>query len=193
MKGRMIHHTDGRCVPLFLLSPDPLWDFLGLVLLSKQFRSCLQNKSLTFIVVHNRQESQLYDPATNQCINSLPRPLLNLRLIQALPTDSDRMTIKFDTKLQKIDWDNNRAYGRQRVAPARREGNGKPGEEREQSYREGEKGRGAKEEEITADFDLVVGCDGSWSKVRQEMMKVERYVSPLFTMINKRHRTYRVM
>ncbi|KAJ9119695.1 hypothetical protein QFC22_003405 [Naganishia vaughanmartiniae] len=134
MKGRMIHHTDGR------------------------------------------QESQLYDPSTNQCINSLPRPLLNLRLIQALPTDSDRMTIKFDTKLHRIDWAANRAYGRQRVTISDKKGsgNGKPGEEREQSYREGETGKGAKEEEVVADFDLVVGCDGSWSKVRQEMMKVER-------------------
>ena len=32
------------------------------------------------------------------------------------------------------------------------------------------------DEEGTA-FDLVVGCDGSWSKVRSEMMRVERYVS----------------
>jgi kynurenine 3-monooxygenase len=23
-------------------------------------------------------------------------------------------------------------------------------------------------------FDLVIGCDGSWSKVRSEMMRVER-------------------
>jgi len=32
------------------------------------------------------------------------------------------------------------------------------------------------DEEGTA-FDLVIGCDGSWSKVRSEMMRVERYVS----------------
>ena len=31
------------------------------------------------------------------------------------------------------------------------------------------------DEEGTA-FDLVIGCDGSWSKVRSEMMRVERYV-----------------
>jgi 2-polyprenyl-6-methoxyphenol hydroxylase-like FAD-dependent oxidoreductase len=30
------------------------------------------------------------------------------------------------------------------------------------------------------EFDLVIGCDGSWSKVRQEMMKVERYVATPF-------------
>jgi kynurenine 3-monooxygenase len=95
------------------------------------------------------------------------------------------MTIKFDTKLQRIDWKANRAYGSQRVGSpsssddkkgSEKKGHGKPGEEREQSYREGETGKGAKEKEVTTDFDLVIGCDGSWSKVRQEMMKVERYV-----------------
>ncbi|KAJ9110477.1 hypothetical protein QFC19_001603 [Naganishia cerealis] len=128
MKGRMIHHNDGR------------------------------------------QESQLYDPSTHQCINSLPRPLLNLRLIQALPTDSDRMTMRFETKLARIDWERNVAHGRQQRKSVKEE-QGKPGEEREQSWRQGENKEG---EAVQVDFDLVIGCDGSWSKVRQEMMKVER-------------------
>lgn len=112
-----------------------------------------------------RQESQLYDPSTNQCINSLPRPLLNLRLIQALPTDSDRMKLRFKTKLDRIDWRRNVAY-------AKSEKGGKPGEEREQGQAEPQKEGKEVVDEVA--FDLVVGCDGSWSKVRQEMMKVER-------------------
>ncbi|KAJ9110781.1 kynurenine 3-monooxygenase, mitochondrial precursor [Naganishia adeliensis] len=123
MKGRMIHHNDGR------------------------------------------QESQLYDPAGGQCINSLPRPLLNLRLIQALPTDSDRMKLRFETKLDRIDWRRNIAYARPKKG-------GKPGEELAQGTNQEEKE--GKQDSDSVEFDLVIGCDGSWSKVRQEMMKVER-------------------
>jgi kynurenine 3-monooxygenase len=32
------------------------------------------------------------------------------------------------------------------------------------------------EDEEGTGFDLIVGCDGSWSKVRTEMMRVERFV-----------------
>lgn len=123
------------------------------------------------IDTHNRQESQLYDPAGGQCINSLPRPLLNLRLIQALPTDSDRMKLRFETKLDRIDWRRNIAYARPKKG-------GKPGEELAQGTNQEEKE--GKQDSDSVEFDLVIGCDGSWSKVRQEMMKVERYVSTAF-------------
>jgi kynurenine 3-monooxygenase len=131
----------------------------------------------------NSQESQLYDPSGGQCINSLPRPLLNLRLIQALPTDSDRMKLRFETKLDRIDWRRNIAYARPKKG-------GKPGEEMAQGTNLEEK-EGKGDVEGTR-FDLVLGCDGSWSKVRQEMMKVERYVVVEFPFTpHNRHLTSR--
>lgn len=116
MKGRMIHHPDGR------------------------------------------QESQLYDPADGQCINSLPRPLLNQKLLQSLPTT---IHLRFETKLARIDFTKRIAYPKQARTVV------KPGEEVENSLKETDEMKGV-------GFDLVVGCDGSWSKVRQEMMRVQR-------------------
>jgi kynurenine 3-monooxygenase len=144
----MIHHPDGRYV-----------------VIARNFGVPSHVSSPSSAI---RQESQLYDPSTNQCINSLPRPLLNLRLIQALPTDSDRMKLRFETKLDRIDWRRNIAYAKSKKG-------GKPGEEREQG--QDEPSHESKEDKVEVAFDLIVGCDGSWSKVRQEMMKVERYVS----------------
>lgn len=96
MKGRMIHHLDGR------------------------------------------QESQLYDPKEGQCIHSVPRPALNLALVDALPEDVE---VHFQRRLSRIDWKTRTAYT----------------------------------ENAESSFDLVIGCDGSWSKVRQEMMKSARF------------------
>lgn len=41
-----------------------------------------------------------------------------------------------------------------------------------------DKKQNAENEDGTA-FDLVIGCDGSWSKVRSAMMRVERLVYKL--------------
>ena len=82
-----------------------------------------------------------------------------------MPTGSDRMKLRFETKLDRIDWRRNVAYAKSKKS-------GKPGEEREQGQAEPQ--RESKEDVDEVPFDLVVGCDGSWSKVRQEMMKVER-------------------
>ena len=75
------------------------------------------------------------------------------------------MKLRFETKLDRIDWRRNVAYAKSKKG-------GKPGEEREQGQAELQ--REGKDDMDEVAFDLVVGCDGSWSKVRQEMMKVER-------------------
>lgn len=77
------------------------------------------------------------------------------------------MRLRFETKLDRIDWRRNIAYARPKKG-------GKPGEELAQGTNMEEQERESDLEGVK--FDLVVGCDGSWSKVRQEMMKVERYV-----------------
>ncbi|ODO07320.1 kynurenine 3-monooxygenase [Cryptococcus wingfieldii CBS 7118] len=118
MKGRMIHHTDGK------------------------------------------EESQLYDPIHGQCINSISRPILNQRLVQALP---EGIKTRFNTKLEHLDFKAKRAY-----ASTSKEGV-VPGEEAGEEQKVTGKARG----EGTA-FDLVIGCDGSWSKVRAAMMRIDR-------------------
>lgn len=105
-------------------------------------------------------ESQLYDPKTGQVGHSLGRPILNQRLLEALPRD---VSIRFHTKLSRVDF-------RKRVAWGVAAEGGKAytlGDDKGGSAQGGEDADG------TA-FDMVVGADGSWSKVRQEMMRVER-------------------
>ncbi|WVQ85327.1 kynurenine 3-monooxygenase [Cryptococcus sp. DSM 104549] len=109
-----------------------------------------------------RQESQLYDTIHGQCINSISRPILNQRLVEALPSD---ITTRFHTKLSHVDFSTRRAY-----ASVRQERNAAiPGEEA------GEQGKPkAKEDKEGTAFDLIIGCDGSWSKVRAAMMRADR-------------------
>lgn len=127
-----------------------------------------------------QEESQLYDPIRGQCINSISRPVLNQRLLEALPQGID---IRFETKLARIDFRSRTAWG----ASTSKKSKVQPGQENEDGQvGGGEKGEHAtgkkqREEKDTVDeegtrFDLVIGCDGSWSKVRSEMMRVERYV-----------------
>lgn len=108
-------------------------------------------------------ESQLYDPKTGQVGHSLGRPILNQRLLEALPSD---VTIRFHTKLSRVDFRRRTAWG------VRAEGGGAYtlGDDKGDK---GKAGQGKEDEEETR-FDLIVGADGSWSKVRQEMMRVER-------------------
>ncbi|OCF33318.1 kynurenine 3-monooxygenase [Kwoniella heveanensis BCC8398] len=91
-----------------------------------------------------KQESQLYDPINGQCINSIGRPLLNQRLVESLP---DTIKLRFNTKLSRIDFDRKQAYG---SSP---------------EYKEAD--------DIGTGFDLIIGADGSWSKVRTAMMRME--------------------
>ncbi|KAK8865840.1 kynurenine 3-monooxygenase [Kwoniella newhampshirensis] len=135
MKGRMIHHVDGK------------------------------------------QESQLYDPIHGQCINSISRPILNQRLVESLPTD---IKLRFNAKLSNVDFAKRTAYG---SSPADKKHKKKavPGEEHDDGAigaggKEGkaeDKGGDKEDKEGTA-FDLVIGCDGSWSKVRTSMMRMDR-------------------
>ncbi|ORY32327.1 kynurenine 3-monooxygenase [Naematelia encephala] len=130
MKGRMIHHVDGK------------------------------------------QESQIYDPIHSQCINSISRPILNQRLLEALP---DEIKIRFNTKLSRIDFRSNTAWG---IGPDAKEV--LPGQEHDDGKIGGQGGTDSKgkskmkEDSEGTGFDLIIGCDGSWSKVRTEMMRVER-------------------
>ncbi|OWZ49291.1 kynurenine 3-monooxygenase [Cryptococcus neoformans A2-102-5] len=119
MKGRMIHHTDGK------------------------------------------QESQLYDPIGGQSINSISRPILNQRLVQSLP---ETIKLRFNTKLKHIDFKNRVAY-----ASHKQEATLLPGEESGKDKKES-----TEDEDDGTAFDLVIGCDGSWSKVRTAMMRAER-------------------
>ncbi|WVQ97129.1 kynurenine 3-monooxygenase [Kwoniella sp. CBS 9459] len=145
MKGRMIHHTDGK------------------------------------------QESQLYDPINGQCINSIGRPLLNQRLVESLP---DTIKLRFNTKLSRVDLDHKKAYGsspeHKGAVPGEEDDDGAIGgggglttgddKHEEQKKRKG-KGKGketTKEDEVGTGFDLIIGADGSWSKVRTTMMRMER-------------------
>ena len=81
------------------------------------------------------------------------------------------MELRFETKLDRIDWRRNIAYARPKKG-------GKPGEELIQGTNHEE--QEGDQDSDSVEFDLVIGCDGSWSKVRQEMMKVERYVATPF-------------
>jgi len=106
-----------------------------------------------------RMEAQLYDPLRGNCSNSISRSVLNQRLIEALPEGID---IKFNTKLMHVDFDTNTAYG---VATARGAGIGE------------ETAEGAADlasDKIQSKFDLIVGADGSWSKVRGETIRAQR-------------------
>ena len=108
------------------------------------------------------------DPSPKpQCINSLPRPLLNLRLIQALPPS---ITLHFSTKLSHISWSDSTAYAKPSDSDKNAGESVQPNEdERDDNNTRNKEAQGKK-----CRFDLIVGCDGSWSKVRQEMMRVER-------------------
>ena len=101
--------------------------------------------------------------------NSLSRPVLNQRLIEALPPD---ITLQFNTKLARVDFQARKAYRVTREKSAA----SMPGEETEAAFRTrtGEMRADKGDKEIEKPFDLVVGCDGTWSKVRAEIMRVER-------------------
>ena len=120
-------------------------------------------------------QSQLYDPLRGRYINSISRPILNQRLLESLP---EEISTVFNVKLGTIDWKTRTAHGTvksKKVRPGQEHDDGKVGGG---SRGEGTKsGGGAEGEDIDTQFDLIVGCDGSWSKVRSEMMRVDRYVS----------------
>jgi kynurenine 3-monooxygenase len=66
------------------------------------------------------------------------------------------------------------AYGvgvAKKVAPGQEDDDGRiAGDGKVKEYKSGEEDRDG------TGFDLVVGCDGTWSKVRSEMMRAERWV-----------------
>ncbi|WWD17975.1 kynurenine 3-monooxygenase [Kwoniella shandongensis] len=139
MKGRMIHHVDGK------------------------------------------QESQLYDPIHGQCINSISRPILNQRLVESLPSS---IKLRFNAKLSSVDFAHRKAYG---ASPSQEHSTKKkktsalvPGEEDDDGAIGGggkkskSKGKEDHEDEEGTPFDLIIGCDGSWSKVRTAMMRMDR-------------------
>ncbi|RXK35051.1 kynurenine 3-monooxygenase [Tremella mesenterica] len=87
-------------------------------------------------------EAQAYDPIHGWHSNSISRPVLNQRLVEALPLE---IKMRFNTKLSRLDLHSRKAYFTEHG-----------------------------EEEEVKDFDLIIGADGTWSKVRQEMKRVER-------------------
>jgi kynurenine 3-monooxygenase len=96
--------------------------------------------------------------------------------VESLPA-ADIKT-RFNIKLSRIDFKSRRAYAS--FQPKSKSGS-LPGQEESQTQGTGgdleNKGKaksGWAEDEEGTPFDLVIGCDGSWSKVRSEMMRVER-------------------
>lgn len=104
-------------------------------------------------------EAQAYDPLAGQCSNSISRSILNQRMVELLPPEVET---RFNTKLTRVDFVNGTAHG---VTTDRGAGLGEETED-------------AKETDtvVVSTFDLIVGADGSWSKVRAEMMRTQRWV-----------------
>jgi len=130
--------------------------------------------------VDGKQDSQIYDPIHLQCINSISRPILNQRLLESLPSN---IKIRFSTKLSRLDLNTRRAYGSspeaKRPLPGQEHDDGRIGGEqggdsKDSSSRKGKGKQVVHEDGDATPFDLIVGCDGSWSKVRSEMMRVQR-------------------
>ena len=113
-----------------------------------------------------------------QCINSISRSLFNQRLLEAL---SPSIKTRFNTKLSHIDFRSNRAWGISVQV------NVQPGQEAEDSRAESSKdARRINVDEVDehgTPFDLIIGCDGGWSKVRNEMTRVERHVSDIVPLV----------
>lgn len=85
---------------------------------------------------------------------------------------------RFNTKVAHIDFAHRLAYGSRRVeekvpVPGQEHDDAKVGGETRGEERRKDKGKVMEDEEGTP-FDLVIGCDGSWSRVRSEMMRVVR-------------------
>lgn len=128
--------------------------------------------------VDGRQEAQVYDPAQGQCINSISRPLLNQRLVERLPAG---VRTRFHTKLSRLDLRARRAWGKNagpRVQPGQEHDDGKVGgRQGGQGVDAGKSEENGREDKEPTAFDLIIGCDGSWSRVRTEMMRLDRCVS----------------
>ncbi|WVQ62370.1 kynurenine 3-monooxygenase [Kwoniella botswanensis] len=141
--------------------------------LAEQFQNeAIPMKGRMIHHVDGKQESQTYDPINGQCINSIGRPLLNQRLVESLPA---QIKIRFQTKLSQVDLNNRIAFG---SGAEKEKKDVVTGEEHDDGRIAGgnsEKGKTkSKEDERGTKFDLIVGCDGSWSKVRTSMMRMDR-------------------
>lgn len=96
--------------------------------------------------------------------------------MEALPSE---IKTRFNTKISHIDFASCHAYGvrrkEQTIAPGQENDDGRVGGGTRGEGRSKKREKSVEDEEGTA-FDLVIGCDGSWSKVRSEMMRVVRFV-----------------
>jgi len=100
--------------------------------------------------------------------------------VESLPSD---IATRFNIKLSRIDFKSRKAYAlslpKSKSVPGQEgsqtQGTGGDLEKTEHGSKGKAKNNWTEDAEGTA-FDLVIGCDGSWSKVRSEMMRVERYV-----------------
>ncbi|TXT10730.1 hypothetical protein VHUM_02235 [Vanrija humicola] len=109
--------------------------------------------------VDGRTEAQLYDPLRGQCSNSISRSVLNQRLVEMLPKG---VQARFNTRLDRVDFATNTAYG---LTTAKGSAIG----EETTKVRES-----AAPVTVTTTFDLIVGADGSWSRVRQQVVRASR-------------------
>jgi 2-polyprenyl-6-methoxyphenol hydroxylase-like FAD-dependent oxidoreductase len=122
-----------------------------------------------------RMEPQLYDPLRGNCSNSISRSVLNQRMLEALP---EGINIQFNTKLTHVDYATCTAHG---VRTAQGAG---IGEETEEGAADHEAGK------VETRFDLVVGADGSWSKVRADTIRAQRWVSLVARLLTRPGQTF---
>lgn len=109
-----------------------------------------------------RTEAQLYDPLRGQCSNSISRSVLNQRLVEALPKT---IQTEFNVKLVRVDFATNTAYGVETRTGAAL------GTEDAVRHHDGAADEARK---LEARFDVILGADGSWSAVRQQIMRASR-------------------
>ncbi|WWD09231.1 kynurenine 3-monooxygenase [Kwoniella europaea PYCC6329] len=141
--------------------------------LAEQFqKEAIPMKGRMIHHVDGKQESQIYDPINGQCINSIGRPLLNQRLVESLPA---QIKIRFQTKLSRVDLNHRIAYGYRAEKEKKDVVTGEEHDDGRIAGGNSEKGKTeSKEDEHGTKFDLIIGCDGSWSKVRTSMMRMDR-------------------
>ncbi|KAK6905528.1 kynurenine 3-monooxygenase [Kwoniella mangroviensis CBS 8507] len=141
--------------------------------LAEQFQNeAIPMKGRMIHHVDGKQESQIYDPINGQCINSIGRPLLNQRLLESLPS---QIKIRFQTKLSRVDLNNRIAFGSGAEKDKKDVVTGEEHDDGRIAGGNSEKGKTkSKEDEHGTKFDLIIGCDGSWSKVRTSMMRMDR-------------------
>ncbi|KAI4276881.1 MAG: hypothetical protein LQ337_002179 [Flavoplaca oasis] len=111
------------------------------------------------------EEPQLYD-ARGRYIQAVDRAMLNKLLLDYLE-QMRNVTLHFNHKLTGADFNKNAAWFEQRVVPRKDHAQNPTGNASTQPNKD-------RPEEITVDFDFMIGADGAHSAARFHMMKFAR-------------------